>query len=190
MLTLASPLIVPFGGLNRPRHQDRNTNSGVAPFVCIHPTQGVAITLEHFPSIFSAPDLLRENDLTESLFDICETLRAQVQRSHEHLFLMLYFDQIAEMLKIQRRSALLPLPKTHLTEPRGDNAGEPGQKCIRADFAFWTGNRLAAVMIDETQPQHDCLSEDRLLRRWGVTVFRLMTAKKSKREGIPDFCLS
>src|SRR5262245_32599152 len=75
-----------------------------------------ALTLEDAPQVFPAASaLLIDNpDPIETAEEICDILRegSELQGSHEHLFLLLYFNRAIERLKAGAPlgSALLPLP--------------------------------------------------------------------------------
>jgi hypothetical protein len=130
------------------------------------------VTLGELPDIFpDASALLRQHsDPVEIVHEICDIVRegCELEGSHEHLFLMLYFGRVIEKLKdgLLPRDVLLPLPKTQFA------LGEE-RKFVTVDFAFWTGERFIAVFIHESTFE---LSGDkeRLLRMWGFDVFCLV----------------
>ena len=131
-----------------------------------------ALTLEDAPKVFpAAKSLGRNSDPVEAAYQLCETLRSRcpLQGSHEHLFMLLYFDRVIEKLKFgsMRRSSLLPLPKARFSLASDQNA-------ITADFAFWTGHRFVTVFIRESGLDRSWSVEERLLKLWGFEVFRLM----------------
>jgi hypothetical protein len=146
----------------------------------IAPEERRAITLEDAPEVFRAgPDTAGYNpNPIEAAFHVCEILRSQfkLHRSHEHLFLLLYFDRVIEKLASGStlRGALLPLPKA-----RFSTAGDD-QTSVTADFAFWTGRRFIAAFIRESRFDEDC-PEERLLKLWGFEVYRLMADQLETR---------
>jgi len=146
----------------------------------IAPEERRALTLEDAPEVFRAgPDPAGSNpNPIEAAFHICEILRGQckLHRSHEHLFLLLYFDRVIEKLALgcTLRGTLLPLPKT-----RFSMAGD-AQTAVTADFAFWTGRRFITVFIRESRFDEDC-PEERLLKLWGFEVYRLMADQLETR---------
>ncbi len=131
-----------------------------------------ALTLEDTPEVF--PDaldrFLRGHDPVETADNICEMLRdeCELERSHEHLFLLLYFSRVTEAIKAggSLRSALLPLPKA-----RFSLAGD--QHSVTVDFAFWTGQRYVAVFIHESRFDQPLPEDAGLLKIWGFDVFCL-----------------
>jgi hypothetical protein len=130
------------------------------------------LTLEDAPQVFPGFDTLGPNsNLIEAAYQISEMLRGrcELQGSHEHLFLLLYFDRVIESLNAGStlRDALLPLPKA-----RFSLVGE--SSAITTDFAFWTGRRFVTVFIQESCFGQDLSVEERLLKLWGLEVFRLM----------------
>jgi hypothetical protein len=139
----------------------------------IAPEEHKALTLDDARDVFreaSDPSGYKPNPIDRA-FHVCEVLRSQckLQRSHEHLFLLLYFDRVIEKLTTGStlRGALLPLPKA-----RFSIAGD-AQNAVTADFAFWTGRRFVTVFIRESRFDHEC-SEERLLKLWGFEVYRFM----------------
>jgi len=139
----------------------------------IAPEEHKALTLEDAPQVFreaTDPSGFNPNPI-DMAYHVCEMLRSQckLHRSHEHLFLLLYFDRVIEKLTAGStlRGALLPLPKA-----RFSMAGDV-QSAVTADFAFWTGRRFVTVFIRESRFDQDS-SEERLLKMWGIDVHRLM----------------
>jgi hypothetical protein len=109
--------------------------------------------------------------------DICELLRHRcgLKRSHEHLFLSLYF-QFVEGFKSPAAlsSALLPLPKARLFSVED-------LKPITVDFAFWTGTRFVCIFIGENRQDAALSRDERLLKLWGFDVFRLQAEELETR---------
>jgi len=132
-----------------------------------------ALTLEDASKIFpaAADSFVRSPNPVDTAYEICETLRegCELQGSHEHLFLLLYFNQAIEKLESGSllRDALLPLPKVRVSV-----AGE--SKPVTVDFAFWTGQHLVAVFIDEGRFRRHSNIEEGFLKVWGFEVFCLM----------------
>ena len=140
-----------------------------------------ALTLEDVPEIFpaGANSWGGNPNPIETAYQISDMLRSQckLQGSHEHLFLLLYFDRAIEKLNsgATLRSILLPLPKA-----RFSLAGEE-QTSVTTDFAFWTGRRFATVFIRESWFDHDLPVDERRLKLWGLEVFRLMADQLETR---------
>jgi hypothetical protein len=131
-----------------------------------------ALTLENAAQIFPAAGaLLMENpDPIETAHEICDILRegSELRGSHEHLFLLLYFNLAIKRLEsgAQLNSALLPLPKTRFSMVGVKNP-------LTVDFAFWTGDRFVVVFIRESPFDQHGRMEEGLLRIWGFDVFTL-----------------
>ena len=146
----------------------------------IRPEGRRAVTLEDAPEVF--PETRdphgHSSDPVETAYHVFEVLRSQcgLQRSHEHLFLLLYFDRIVEKLSsgATLRAALLPLPKARFSMC-GDE-----HRPVSVDFAFWTGRRFVTVFICESRFNEDS-AEERFLRVWGCEVFRLMADQLETR---------
>jgi hypothetical protein len=140
-----------------------------------------ALTLEDAPEIFpdSANFCWGNPNPIETAYQISDMLRSQckLQGSHEHLFLLLYFDRVIEKLSSGAtfRCILLPLPKARFS-PAGDD-----QTSVTADFAFWTGRRFATLFIRESRFDQDLSPDERLLKIWGLEVFRLMADQLETR---------
>ena len=132
-----------------------------------------ALTLEDLPRIVPecADELKGMSDPVETSHCICENLRrlSPLEGSHEHLFLLLYFDRVIQKLKSGAglRDIFLPLPKTRFLI-----FGE--QNSIDVDFAFWTGKQFVVVCIQETTLTRSRLAEECWLKLLGIDVFRLM----------------
>lgn len=132
-----------------------------------------AITLNDAAVIFpaAADSFRRSANPIETAYEICDTLRegCELQGSHEHLFLLLYFNHIVERIKsgLSFREALLPLPKARISV-----TGK--SKPVTVDFAFWTGQRLVAVFIDEGGFRRHSHVEEGCLKVFGFEVFCLM----------------
>src|SRR5262245_49613493 len=88
----------------------------------------------------------RRQSPVETAYELCEILRTRCELcgSHEHLFLLLYFDQVIRQLYSGAglSSVLMPLPKAQFPA---------GEGFITADFAFWTGQRFVTVFIRESR---------------------------------------
>ena len=140
-----------------------------------------ALTLEDAPEVFpdSANGCLVNPNPIETAYQISDILRTQgrLRGSHEHLFLLLYFDKVIEKLSsgATLRGILLPLPKARFSVAVDD------QNSVAADFAFWTGRRFATVFIRESRFQQDLSAEERRLKAWGLEVFRLMADQLETR---------
>jgi hypothetical protein len=131
-----------------------------------------ALTLEDAPEIFRAVVHFFPNpDPVETAHEICDILRdgCNLERSHEHLFVLLYFNRVIEKLKLgsSLHSCLLPLPKA-----RFSLAG--CHSSVTVDFAFWTGKRFVVVFIHESPFDRHGREEGGLLKAWGFEVFGLM----------------
>ena len=146
----------------------------------IAPEEHRALTLEDAPEVFKeALDPSGSNpDPIETAFHVSDLLRSQckLHRSHEHLFLLLYFDRVIEKLSsgCTLRGTLLPLPKARFSMSRDE------QTAVTTDFAFWTGRRFATVFIRESRFDQDC-SEERFLKLWGFDVYQLMADQLETR---------
>jgi hypothetical protein len=140
-----------------------------------------AITLEDAAEIF--PDTANfcgsDPNPIETAYQISDMLRSKckLQGSHEHLFLLLYFDRVIEKLSsgATLRCILLPLPKARFSPASDDRTS------VTADFAFWTGRRFATVFIRESRFDQDLSPDERLLKTWGLEVFRLMADQLETR---------
>jgi len=113
----------------------------------------------------------------EAAHRLCEILRSrcELRGSHEHLFLLLYFDHVIEQLQAGAtlHDALLPLPNAQFSFI--------GDAFVTADFAFWTGRRFVTVFIRESRFDRHWLKEERLLKTWGFEVFQLMAEQLETR---------
>src|SRR5262249_32615370 len=163
-----------------------------SPLLYINRAQHAPVTLEHYGEIFSAEEerAPRKRPATDFLEQACEQLRetCELQNSYEHLFLTLYFDQLKQALGIRRKRPLeristgamlsrflLPLPQAHLylTDFSSMVGSECLQRCVKVDFAFWTGRSFWVVLIDEPGHVKDRFQEEKLLRFWAVEIVRL-----------------
>jgi hypothetical protein len=150
-------------------HSQVTVSFGRLEIVC---EENHALTLGNAPQIFPAAGaLLIDNpDPIETAEEICDILRegCELRGSHEHLFLLLYFNRAIERLKsgAPLGSALLPLPKT-----RFSMAGVQNPPTV--DFAFWTGERFVVVFIHESPFDQHGRTEGTLLKIWGFEVFCL-----------------
>jgi hypothetical protein len=153
--SMHTDVIVPFGRVEFARERRR------------------ALTLEDLPQVVpGAADALKGmSDPVESSHQMCDILRrlCQLQGSHEHLFLLLYFDRVIHKLKsgATLRDILLPLPKTRFAFASDTNV-------VQADFAFWTGRNFVVVYVQEARIYQDRSVEERRLKLFGFDVFRLM----------------
>jgi hypothetical protein len=151
----------------------------------IAPEHHRALTVEDADEVFrEAADPAGYNpNPIEMALHVSEMLRNQckLQRSHEHLFLVLYFDRVLEKLNsgCTLRGVLLPLPRVRFSMP-GDE-----QNAVIADFAFWTGRRFTTAFVRESRFDQDS-SEERLLKLWGFDVFRLMADQLETRGLMTD----
>src|SRR5262245_13303298 len=140
-----------------------------------------ALTLEDVPEIFpsSANSCGGKPNPIETAYQISDMLRREclLQGSHQHLFLLLYFDRVIEKLSSgwTLRCILLPLPKARFSLAGGD------QTSSTTDFAFWTGRRFTTVFIRESRFDQDISAEERLLKMWGLDVFQLMADQLETR---------
>jgi len=127
------------------------------------------LTLADAPRIFPAA-IRPEGDPFEFADATCEMLRTEceLQGSHEHLFLLLYFNRVIDKMKQGGiwTKALLPLPNARFS--MGND-----QSSVKVDFAFWTGRKLIAVFIDENRLRQRT-DEVRLLKAWGFDVYVMM----------------
>lgn len=197
MPKIENHLILPFGRSACDSHRIRVTGSSTqemqveseGPCLHIDRSKCAAVTLDQFSTAFPAwRELLLNTDPLNSPDIICEILRTdcELQSSSEHLFLTLYFDQLNEILRFQARGtndrsivsalmrrSLMPLPQTHLylTDFSALASGDCRQRCVKVDFAFWTGQRFVAVLADEPGHCEDREQEERLLRFWGLEIF-------------------
>jgi hypothetical protein len=135
--------------------------------------EGIALTLNDAPELFPATATLcrSELDSVETAFEICDTLRdCELESSHEHLFLLLYFNWLTEKLKAgaSLRDVFLPLPKTRFTV-----AGET--ESVTVDFAFWTGERFVAVFIHHNPFDPAVRAKIGLLKIWGFDVYAFVS---------------
>ena len=156
-------------------------NPIVLPFgpVDIAPEEQSALTLADAPQVL--PGVVDSSGWrqgpVEATHGLCEILRSrsELRGSHEHLFLLLYFDQVIEQLHsgATLRSALLPLPNATFSVT--------GEAFVTADFAFWTGRRFVAVFIRESRFDRHWFREERLLKTWGFEVFQLMAEQLETR---------
>jgi hypothetical protein len=175
-----------------------------APLVHIDRTKRIAVTLDQVSAACSLlGGMTLQEDPVELLCTMCDTLRThcELQGSHEHLFLMLYFDQLREVFRpdplagsqpavteAQLRRALMPLPKAHFY--LGDSSSAPPEectdKCVVVDFVFWTGRRFIAILIrDQGGPKQTAASTERRLQLWGMKTF-MVTADHIENRGLED----
>jgi hypothetical protein len=130
--------------------------------------------LDIFPSIACVLDY--DCSTPDFADEICDVLReaSDLEGSHEHLFLLLYFNRLIEKLKtgLSLSNALLPLPQARVS------IGQ--QKPISADFIFWTGERFVAIFIHES-PYDRKTQDETSLRTWGFEVFSLMAPEFEMR---------
>jgi hypothetical protein len=129
------------------------------------------VTLAALPDLFpeAAASLRHQCDPAEIVHEICDIVRegCELEGSHEHLFLMLYFGRVIEKLNngLRPRDILLPLPKTQF-------ALGVERKFVTVDFAFWTGERFIVIFIHESTFDLS-RQKERLLHIWGFDVFSL-----------------
>jgi len=187
MIRVENHLIVPFGRASCESHRIRLVGSSTqemlfeseSPCLYINRSNLTGVTLEQFDSLFpSERRSFLADDPLGHLHSICDQLRSscELQTSFEHLFLSLYFDQLWESHQgcgARLGRSLMPFPQTHLylTDFSHLITGECVQKCVKVDFAFWTGQRFQAVQID--RPSGDRVHDERLLRFWGIELIRL-----------------
>src|SRR5689334_1280719 len=97
--------------------------------------------LDIFPSIAFVLDY--ECSTSDFADEICDVLReaSDLESSHQHLFLLLYFNRVIDELGtgFPISNALLPLPQARIS------IGQ--QRPVSADFIFWTGDRFIAIFI-------------------------------------------
>lgn len=187
MIRVENHLIVPFGRASCESHRIRLVGSSTqemlfeseSPCLYINRSNFTGVTLEQFGIISpSTSHSLLADDPLQYLHSLCDLLRTdcELQTCYEHLFLTLYFDLLWEAhgaFDARLARSLVPLPQTHLYLTDFSNliAGKCEQKCVKVDFAFWTGQRFLAVQID---PSRDDRTQDgRLLRLWGIELIRL-----------------
>jgi hypothetical protein len=134
------------------------------------------LTLTDVARVFPAASK-PEADPFEFADTTCEMLRTEcdLQGSHEHLFLLLYFNRVIEKVKLGANlsKALLPLPNARLFM---------GTDSVKVDFAFWTGQKFIAVFIDESRLRQR-KDEVRLLKAWGDDVY-IMLADEFETGGL------
>jgi hypothetical protein len=197
-------LIIPFGKLDCSCHQIRLVAASAyelkiesaAPCVYVDRGSYIPISLAHLFQMFSITPRsmwINENPL-DSLDAICDLLRnnCELTGSHQHLFLSLYFDLIAEAFKSnasgkprwdsfheQLGQFLLPLPEAHLYWAEGS-------RCIRANFLFWTGHCFAAVLISENSSREDCIVDEQALSVAGLQVVPI-SAREMESNGLRGF---
>jgi hypothetical protein len=139
-----------------------------------------ALTLENLLDVFPTKALpfSYHPDPAEAAYEVCDILRERcsLRGSHEHLFLLLYFNRVIERMKSGAvvSNALLPLPKA-----RFSMAGR--QNSVMVDFAFWTGERFVAVFIHESPFDRHGRLEESLLKVWGFDVYCLMAEEFETR---------
>ena len=99
-------------------HNQVSVSVGGSEIAC---EDDIALTLRDAPKTFPAvsPVFWLSSDSIERSHGICDTLRerCQLDGSHEHLFLLLYFNRVIEKLKSKAflKDVLLPLPKAQLS---------------------------------------------------------------------------
>jgi len=151
-------------------HNQVSVSVGGSEIAC---EDALALTLRDAPKTFPAvsPFFWLYSDPIERTHEICDTLRetCQLEGSHEHLFLLLYFNRVIEKLKSKAflKDVLLPLPKARFSLPEV-------RKSVPVDFAFWTGERFVAVFIHESPFDLHGRSVEALLKIWGFEVFCLV----------------
>ena len=151
-------------------HNQVNVSFGDLEIVCEnHKPLTLRDALDVFPTSATLIDQYFI-DTAEIVHEICDILRegCHLQGSHEHLFLLLYFNRVSEKLRsgMSLSSIYLPLPKARFS------IGE--QRSISVDFVFWTGERFIAVFIHESSYDRHGRAEEGLLKVWGFDVYCLM----------------
>jgi hypothetical protein len=210
-IRIENHLIVPFGRLDCDSQRVRIVGNftrdlvleSETPCVHINRTTRKGVTLEQLRSAVAVPDTLcLDNDVPDFLNTLCDMLRnsCELQGSHEHLFLMLYFEQLAHIygfgasaaadkssLSTILSNALMPLPKAHfhLSDFSSSVSRDHQRQCITIDFAFWTGRRFLAVFVGDSGVENHSLDE-KLLRFWGVDTFRV-SPRQLETIGLKDF---
>jgi hypothetical protein len=151
-------------------HNQVSVSVGGSEIAC---EDDIALTLRDAPKTFPAvsPVFWLSSDSIERSHGICDTLRerCQLDGSHEHLFLLLYFNRVIEKLKSKAflKDVLLPLPKAQFSLADEHTS-------VTVDFAFWTGDRFVAVFIHESAFDLHGRSSESLLKIWGFDVFCLV----------------
>jgi len=190
MIRVENHLILPFGRSSCESHRIRLVGSSTqemllesdSPCLYINRSNLMGVTLKQFAEVFPAAGkaLLIEDPL-EYLHSMSDLLRThcELQTSYEHLFLTLYFDELWEARKGDSDAvagSLMPLPQTHLylTDFSHLISGQCEQKCVKVDFAFWTGRRFVAVRLDSRGERDErIINDERLLRFWGIELVRI-----------------
>jgi hypothetical protein len=188
MIRVENHLILPFGRSSCESHRIRLVGSSTqemlleseSPCLYINRSNLMGVTLKQFAEAFpSAGQELLEQDPEEYLQSMSDLLRThcELQTSYEHLFVTLYFDALWEAHKgdgAALAGSLMPLPQTHmyLTDFSNLISGQCEQKCLKVDFAFWTGQRFVAVRLDG-RGERDDRNDERLLRFWGIELVRI-----------------
>jgi hypothetical protein len=175
-----------------------------SPLLYINRSQHEPVVLEQFGDIFfpERETLAPDEPALGFLDEACQQLRdtCELQNSYEHLFLTLYFDHLRDILSSQHRKGkdrlaidtlmrrlLIPLPQTHFYLTDFSVIGDQCiKKCVKVDFAFWTGRKFWVVLIDEPGHAKDRIQEERLLRSWAVEIVRL-SEKDLCGSGFKDF---
>jgi hypothetical protein len=188
MIRVENHLIVPFGRLSCESHRIRLVGSSTqemlfesdSPCLYVNRSNITGFTLDQCSGMFSLDNLSDPADETlDYLHSLCDLLRGncELHSSYQHLFLTLYFDQVWEEHCASGKPlgrCLMPLPQTHfyLTDFSDLLEGKCQQKCVRVDFAFWTGQRFLAIQITEPTDD-DRIRDERLLRFWGIDFIRM-----------------
>lgn len=158
-----NPVVMPFGPVDFAR--ERRSALTLADAVQVLP---------------GVPASTRRQSPVETAYELCEILRTQceLRGSHDHLFLLLYFDHVIRQLYSGAglHNVLVPLPNAQFPTAEGS---------ITADFAFWTGQRFVIVFIRESSFDPDWSKQERLLKSWGFEVFQLM-AEQIETRGLSD----
>jgi hypothetical protein len=172
------------------------------PRIYINRVRRVPVTLDRFSDAFPSqqsdfsdpcgPPGPSTEDPSDTADMMCDLLRnhCDLQDSYEHLFLSLYFDRLKTILDSETGSGrnpvavrnllrrhLMPLPQAHLyylTDFTPPDSGELTEECVRVDFAFWTGQRFTAVLLDRPGSKVR-VREEELMRLWGLEILHLST---------------
>src|SRR5262249_39604404 len=138
-----------------------------------------ALTLIGGLNIFPSIALLLHYDCEPVDFahELCDVLRETccLKGSHEHLFLLLYFNRIIEKLRLGFPicNVLLPLPKARFYFR--------DQNSITTDFVFWTGERFVAVFMHESTYDHQGRADEAMLKARGFEVYSLIATEFESR---------
>lgn len=151
------------------------------------------VPLVHIRPSEQAGYRLGDHVAAEGLAASAETVLAHLGRAmhrrayYERRFLSAYGEHVGRLADPLR--ALAPIPQAHLylVDPlEGGEGEEAAELMVKADFAFWTGERFLVVEIDGASHIGSAwhIRRDRALRRAGVEVVHILNEEIDRLGGL------